>query len=136
MYGIAIVIETFPEPVRSDIESGRIVIVAEGAAGDKLVVTFTLPENPFWLDRLIMYVPCDLSAIVCDKGLVAMAKSGALGVGAVPASIVAFANIAPTTPRKTRNTKREARIVLSTLSEVDSGPSLLRVLVFQRRCKN
>ena len=132
MYGIVIVIETFPEPVRREIEAGRIVITAEGAAGDKLAVTFTLPENPFWLDRPIMYVPCDLSAMVCDNGLAVIVKSGAFGVGAVPASIVAFAIIAPTTPRKTRNTRMDARIVLSILSLPDSDPLLLRVPSFQK----
>lgn len=136
MSEIVIVIETFPEPVRSDIESGRIVIVAEGAAGDKLAVTFTLPENPFWLDRPIMYVPCDLSATVCDKGSVAMKKSGAFGVDAVAANNVAFAYTPPTTPKKTRNTMREARTILSILSGLDSDPLLLRVLIFQRQCKN
>ena len=106
--------------------------MAEGAAGDMLAVTFTLPPNPFWLDKPIMYVPCDLSATVCDNGSVAIAKSGAFGVWVVPASSVALAYAPPTTPKKTRNTRREPRTVLSSLSLLDLEPLLLRVLVFQK----
>ena len=132
MSGIVIVIETLPEPVSSDIESGRIVIVAEGADGDKLAVMLTLPENPFWLERPMRYVPCDPSSMVCDKRLVAIKKSGLFGVEVFPANNVPFAYTPPTTPKKTRNMMREARTVLSSLSGLDSDPVLLRVQVFRK----
>ena len=77
---------TVPEPVRSETEFGTSVIVAPGAAGDRIAVTFTLPAKLFRLESVVTYVPCDPCGRESDSGLVDIVKSGLLNFEAFPAN--------------------------------------------------
>lgn len=85
------IISTLPEPVRSETEFGWTAIVAPGALGDMMAVTFTLPAKPFRLERARAYVPCDPRAMERDNGLADIVKSGLFTFETLPVSRVLVA---------------------------------------------